>query len=186
MKPRQCLMLTILVVVPVLCAGLLLSGCKTTGDAKKDAGTVAESPRGGDNQSAAVQQKSAGSPQVRKEPVAAAGGSGQTRRVAEASPRATSRTQDSLSAGGGGLKAYATRLRQAAGRFFSTTLPAMNWNRIGTVLVGIVAMSVVYGLAFALARLRPRKRGGSRLRVVDRPAATPEVRSPAEPAYRAG
>jgi hypothetical protein len=151
MKLKRSLMITILMVVLAICTGILLSGCASIGDGK-DAGPKQESPPRIDNQSTSVAEASGSSPEVRKNPVVNTGGSGE-----KANLQTTS-----LNADKGTFEHNAAYLKQALDRILSTRLPEMNWNRIATVLVGLLMISMIYGLAFGLARLPARKRGADR------------------------
>jgi len=145
-------MITILMVVLAICTGILLSGCASIGDGK-DAGPEMESPQRIDKLNTAPKETSGSCPaEVPKEPVVNTGGSGEDPPVQEASLKAD---EDMF-------KHNAAYLKQALGRIFSTTLPEMNWNRIATVLAGILMISMIYGLAFWLGRLPHRGRGDSR------------------------
>jgi uncharacterized protein YceK len=165
MKLNQSQLITILMVVLAICTGILLSGCASIGDGK-DAGPKMESPQQIDKQSTAVEETSASSPEVRKEPVVNTGvntaGSGEKSYVQQAS----------LKGDEDGFEHTATYLMQALERILPATLPEMNWNRIATVLVGILVILMIYGLAFGLARLaRPQaERRPSRGRSTDRGA----------------
>jgi uncharacterized protein YceK len=151
MKLNRSLMITILMVVLAICTGILLSGCASIGDGK-DAGQEIESPRRIDNQTTALKETSGSSPEVRKEPVVNTGGSGEKPHVQEASLKADEDI----------FKHNATYLKQGLDRILATTLPEMNWNRISTVLAGILMISMIYGLAFGLGRLSLRRRGAGR------------------------
>jgi uncharacterized protein YceK len=151
MKLNRSLMMTILIVVLAICTGVLLSGCASTGDGK-DADPEMESPERIDTRSTAVEQTSASSPEVRTEPVVSTGGSNEAPHVQKAS----------LKADTDGFKYNAAYLKQALDRILPVTLPQMNWNRIATVLVGMLFILMIYGLAFGLARLPARRRGARR------------------------
>jgi len=151
MKLNQSLMITIFMVALAICTGILMSGCASVGDGK-DAGPELESPGRIDNQTTALKETSGSSPEVRKEPVVNTGGSVEKPHVQETSLK----TGEDMS------KHYASYLKQALDRILPTTLPEMNWNRITTVLAGILMLSMIYGLAFGLARLPLRRRGAGR------------------------
>ena len=151
MKLNRSLMITILMVVLAICTGILLSGCASTGDGK-DAGSEMESPRQIDNQTTALKETSGSNPEVRKEPVVNTGGSGEKPHVQAASLKADKDL----------FKHNAMYLKQALDRILPTTLAEMNWNRIATVLAGILVLSMIYALAFGLGRLPLRRRGAGR------------------------
>jgi uncharacterized protein YceK len=151
MKLNRYLIITILMVVLAICTGILLSGCASIGG-RKDAGPEMESTQRIDKQSTAVEETSGSNPEVRKEPVVNTGGSGEKPHVQEVS----------LKADEGRFELNASYLLQGLDRILPKTLTEMNWNRIGTALGGIVAMSLIYGLAFGLARLPLRRRGAGR------------------------
>ena len=151
MKLNRSLMITILMVALAICTGILMSGCASIGDGK-DAGPEMESPRRIDKLSTALKETSGSSPEVRKEPVVNTGGSVEKPQVQAAN----------LNAGEDMSMHYASYLKQALDRILPTTLPEMNWNRITTVLAGILMLSMIYGLAFGLARLPLRRRGAGR------------------------
>lgn len=151
MKLNRSLMITILTVVLAICTGILLSGCASIGDGK-NAGPEMESPRRIDKLSTALKETSGSSPEVRKEPVVNTGGSGEKLHVQAAN----------LNADEDMFKHNAMYLKQALDRILPTTLPEMNWNRITTVLAGILVISLIYGLAFGLGRLPLRRRGAGR------------------------
>ena len=172
MELNRSLMITILLVVLAICTGIVLSGCASIGKGKEDAGPAAESPQRIENQSTAVEETSGSSAEVRMEPVVYTGGSGGKTNV-----QAVSRNTDKDVFTDG-----ATSLKQALERILPTTLPEMNWNRIGTVLAGILFLSMIYGLAFGIGRLSARRRDAGRRRAVAKQGSTPEARS-LEPAY---
>jgi uncharacterized protein YceK len=151
MKLNRSLMITILMVVLAICTGILLSGCASI-DNGKDAGQEMESPQRIDNQTTALKETSGSSTEVRKEPVVNTGGSGDKPHVQAAN----------INADEDMFKYNAMYLKQALDRILSTSLPEMNWNRIATVLAGILFMSMIYGLAFGLGRLPARRRSAGR------------------------
>jgi hypothetical protein len=154
MKPNRFLTIRLLVVVLTIGAGILLGGCASIGDKKeagpegKQAGAEMESPRRIDKSGTAVKETSGSSPEVRKELVANKSRSGEKPRVQEASLKADENR----------FKHYTAYLKQGLDRIFPKTLPDIDWNGIVTALGGIVAMSLIYGLAFGLARLPHRRR----------------------------
>jgi uncharacterized protein YceK len=151
MKLNRSLMITILMIVLAICTGILLSGCASLRGGK-DAEPEMESPQRIDKQSTAVEETSGGSPEVRKGPVVSTGGSGEKPPAQKAS----------LKVDEDRIRINASYLLQGLDRILPETLPDINWNRIGTALGGILAMSLIYGLAFALARLPLRRRSAGR------------------------
>jgi uncharacterized protein YceK len=151
MKLNRSLMITILIVVLAICTGILLSGCASIGDGK-DAGPKQESSERSGKQSTSVAEASGSSPEVRKDPVVNTSGSGE---------KAHFQTVG-FNADKGMFEHNAAYLKRALDRIRSTTLPDLNWNRIATVLVGLLFISMIYGLAFGLARLPARRRGAVR------------------------
>jgi uncharacterized protein YceK len=151
MKVNRSLTLIVLLVVVAMCIGILLSGCASMGKGK-DAGPEAESSGQTGKQSAAAQQTSGISPEVRKEPVAYKGGS----------ERQEYGQGAGITAEKDGFKHYAASVKQALDRILPEKLTELNWNRIGTVLVGLLVLSMIYGLGFALGRLPARKKGAVR------------------------
>jgi len=151
MKLNRSLMIAILIVVLAICTGILLSGCASVGDGK-DAGPEMKSPRRIDKLSTALKETSGSSPEVRKEPVVNTGGSGEKPHAQAAN----------LNADEDMFKHNTTYLMQALDRILPETLLEMNWNRIATVLSGILVISMIYGLAFGLGRLPARRRGTGR------------------------
>ena len=149
MKLNRYLMITMVMVVLAICT--LLSGCASTGK-RKEAGAKQESSRQIDNQSTAVEEEIGSSPEVRKEPVVKTGVSGEKPQIQAAN----------LNAGNNIFKHNAMYLKQALDRILPTTLPELNWNRIATVLAGILVILMIYGLAFGLARLPLRGQGAGR------------------------
>jgi hypothetical protein len=152
MKLNRSLTVIVLLVVLAACTSVLISGCATTGDGK-DAEPETESLGQVDKQSTAAERTSGSNPEVKKQPVAYAGGSEQKQHVQDAS----------IPAEGVGYQQYAASVRQALDRILPEALSGLNWNRIITILVGLLMLSMIYGLAFALGRLPARRRGvGSR------------------------
>jgi hypothetical protein len=149
MKGNRYRTIAVTIVVLALCTGLILGGCASTGKGKE---VVSEegSPQQATGQTTAAGQTSGSNGQVRTETVAFTGGA-----AGNASVPGTGET-----AGQRGVQRFATSLVQGVERLFSRELPELNWNRIGTILGGIVALSLVYGLAFGLARL-PMRGGGA-------------------------
>lgn len=154
MKLNRSLMITVPLVVLAICTGILLSSCASIGDGK-DAGPEEESPQRIDNQTTALKESSGSSSEVRKDPVVnTVNTSGSVEK-----PHAQ---EASLNADKGVFKNNAMYLKQALDRIFPGTLPELNWNRIGTVLAGLLVISMIYGLAFGLGRLPLRRRGVGR------------------------
>ena len=155
MKLKLSLTATILTVAVAAGACVFLYGCASTGDATGAAETGETSPgtRVTEEQGSPGEQSSQSNPEARQETAAAAAGSDQIRHVREPGPDAE---QDRS-------RPFAASLSQAVARILPGTLPDLDWNRIATILVGILMMASIYGLAFALARLPGRRRGsGSR------------------------
>jgi len=182
MKRNRSFLITILTVVLAMCSGILLNGCASTGGgtdaelemqspgttgAGTDAGLKTETPRtaGGpeasgleaqaspriDTVTSVLKDTSAGSSAVRKQPVVHAGGSG----VSGQEPQAQS----------AGLKADENRLehlamffQQRLERILPKALQDADWNQIASVLGGLVVVSLIWALAFWLARLPRRRR----------------------------
>ncbi|UCF97610.1 MAG: hypothetical protein JSV89_20925 [Spirochaetaceae bacterium] len=151
MKLNRFIMIAILTVVLAICTGILLSGCASIGDGK-DAEPKQETSRQIDNRSTAPTQASGSNPAVQKKPVVYTGGSGEKPHVQAANPSADKEK----------FMLNATYLKQALDRILPATLPEMNWNRVATVLAGILVISMIYGLAFGLGRLPARRRGAGR------------------------
>jgi len=158
MEPKRSLMVSVLVVVVAIWAGMLLGGCASTGD-PKDAGLGIQSPPPVDEATTAhtdtsgsqpEAQRSAGIPEAPKQPVVKTGSSAEAPHVEEANP-GTDETR---------FGQLAANLGPALQRILPEALRGMNWNRIVTVLGGLVAMALVWGLALWLARL-PRRRYGA-------------------------
>jgi len=151
MKLNRSLMITILMVVLAICAGILLNGCASIGDGK-NAGEKPAASRRIENENAAVVETSESSAEVREEPIVNTGVSEKEAFVQEVSLKADETR----------LQHSAASLKEAIDHLLSTKLPEANWNRIATVLVGILIMSMIYGLAFALGRLPLRGQGAGR------------------------
>ena len=148
MKPNRPLMIAILTVVVAVGTCILLNGCASTGDGKTTE-PKEESSQQIDKQGSVVEEVSKSSSEARQEPVATTGSSGEKQHGQE-----LGRTADEDL-----LRSFAASLSQALDRILPGTLSEMNWNRIATILVGILMMAMVYGLAFVLARWPLRKRG---------------------------
>jgi hypothetical protein len=159
MKLNSAPVIGILMVVLAICGGALLSGCASTGGTK-EAGTDAESPQTPENRSAALKQTSGSGSEVRKVPAISTGGS--------------------LKSDQDGFEPIATSLKQGTDRKLTKTQTGTHWNAEVIAVVGILAMSLLYWLAFRLAR-RPLRRQGASLR---RGGVQTGDRSPREPAYR--
>jgi uncharacterized protein YceK len=145
MKLNRFLKIVILMVVLVICTGILLSGCASTGD-KKDAGPEAKSPRRGDKRSE-EQESTGSSPEVQTVPVVGKGGSGEKPHFQEASLK----TDEDRA------RHNAASLKQGLDRILPATLLGTEWNGEVTAVLGILAMALIYGISFKLAR-RPRRR----------------------------
>ena len=155
MEPKRSLMVTVLVVVVAIWTGILLGGCASTGD-PKDAGLGMQSPPPVDEATIAHKetsgslpevQRSGSIPEVPQQPVVKTGSSGERLHVEEANPRTDENRFGQLAA----------NLGPTLQRILPEALRGLDWNRIVTVLGGIVAMALVWGLALWLARL-PRRR----------------------------
>jgi|GEM_PF-3410131 len=152
MKPKRSLLIAILAVAVAVGTCILLNGCASVGDAKDDA-PKEESSQRTDEQASAVEEASQSSSEARQKPVATTAGSGGEQPDQELGSTA----EEDL------FRSFAASLSQALDRILPGTLSKMNWNRIATVLVGLLMMAMIYGLAFALARLPLRGRAaGSR------------------------
>jgi hypothetical protein len=134
--------------VLVIWTGVLLSGCASLGDGK-NAGSETESQGQTDNPGTPLETTSGNNPETRTEPVVNTGGSGEQQPVQAAN----------LNANKDMFKYNAMYLKQALDRILPTTLSEMNWDRITTVLAGLLVISMIYGLAFGLGRLPLRRRG---------------------------
>jgi len=134
-------------VVLAIFIGFLLCSCATTGDGKV-AEPDTEAPGQGENQSAAVAEASSGNPEASEEPVVETAGSGEQSQVAKAG----------LDSGEDPVRQSAAYILQALERILPGKMPELNWNRIATVVVGLLFMAMIYGLAFALGRLPARRR----------------------------
>lgn len=153
MKLNRSLRNTYLTVVLAVCAGILLSGCASIGNGKEAGPNQESSPRI-DKQGTSVTEVSGSSSEARKDPVVNTGGSGEKAPVQTAG----------LTTDKGIIEQNTAFLKQALDRIRSTKLPDLNWNRIATVVVGLLMMLMIYGLAFGLARLPARRRGAGRHR----------------------
>jgi uncharacterized protein YceK len=153
MKPKRSITTTILLVVLAICVSILLSGCASTGK-RKDTEPVTKSSEETGKQGVAAEQSSGVSPEATKEPVAyrGTGAANQAKRVQDAGARP----------GKEGLKQYAASLRQALDGILPEKLSELDWNRITTILVGLLILFTIYGLAFALGRLPARKQRAGR------------------------
>jgi hypothetical protein len=156
MKLNRTRTIAVLIVVLGICTGILLSGCATIGEGK-DAESGTESSKQIDKGSSSVEETGAGSPEVRKTPVAHTNSAGGKQHVQVANQP----TDKDM------FKQNAMYLKQALDRILPETLSEMNWNRIATVFTGILLIAMIYGLAFGLGRLSHRRRSISRRGMVD-------------------
>jgi hypothetical protein len=147
MKPNHSRILTVPIIVVALFTVLLLCSCATTGEGK-DAEADAEAPGQTENQGTAAAQSSESGPEANNQPVAYTGGVEQKQGVQEAG-RADEKA---------GLQLYAASVKQALERVLSGKLTELDWNRIATVVVGLLFMAAIYGLAFVLGRLPALRR----------------------------
>jgi hypothetical protein len=154
MKLKQSLTFTALMIVLATCTIILFSGCASMGKGK-DTEPDTETAGQIDKQSTAAEQTGGRSPEVEKQPVAYTGGSAQKQHVQDAGIKAE---ED-------GFQQYAASIKQALDRILPGTLSELNWNRIATILVGLLMLFMIYGLAFTLGRLPARKRGAASPRV---------------------
>ena len=149
MNPNRFRIVTIPMVVLAIFVGGLLCSCATTGEGKAaEPDTETEAPGQTENQSAAADQSSESSPVVKTEPVAYTGGSAQKQSAQEVGPTGEEE----------GFQQYTASVKQALERILSGKISEWNWNRIATVVVGLLFMAMIYGLAFALGRLPARRR----------------------------
>jgi hypothetical protein len=153
MKLKRSITTTVLLVVLAICVSILLNGCASTGKGKNSEPVTRSSAETG-KQSVAAEQSSGISPEVAKEPVAyrGTGPINQSKHVQDAG----------LKPGKEGFKQYAASLRQALYGILPEKLSELNWNRITTILVGLLILFTIYGLAFALGRLPARKQRAGR------------------------
>lgn len=167
MKTTRSLLIPFLILALVACIGMLVSGCASTGGGK-DGEPEAESPRRGDERSASLDRKSAAEPDPRPavrpesrplastQPAAGAGGSGGTGVAQQAA--AAGAGESTVEADRGVFRRLAASIKGAlVDRFGSTAFPDMDWDRVGTVSVGVIFLLLIWGLAFWLAR-RPSRR----------------------------
>lgn len=145
MKLSRSLPLRILLFV--VCTGLLLSGCASTGKGKED-GAEPESEQQAAEQEAAVQESGESTTEAGPQTVAGTRGSGENPQGRTAGAAA----EDAR------FQQYAASVKQALDRILPEQLAEWNWRRISTVVVGLLMMSMIYGTAFALGRL-PLRRG---------------------------
>jgi hypothetical protein len=147
MKTNRPLTIKIATVALALLTGFILIGCASIGEGKADA-QEEESSQQIDEQESAVAESNGSSAEAGQEIAVSAGISGDESQVQEARHKA----------GESWFQPLTASLAQALGRIFPNTLSGMNWNRIATVLVGLLIMSMIYGLAFAIGRLPLRRR----------------------------
>jgi len=139
-----------------VCAVILLGGCASTGGGK-DAGREPEAPSQVEQPRAARSAAGPSSLEARKPPVAAAV-SGQKPPAGKAVPKAAAgKAQQPAASAEGGV-----------GRWLADALRNIRWNRVVSVVGGLLAMALIWGLAFWLARLPRRRR-----EVVRRPRSRP-------------
>lgn len=167
MKRNRSFLITILTVVLAMCSGILLNGCASTGGGK-DAELEMQSPgtTGGgteasgleaqaspriDTVTSVVKDTSMGSSPVRKQPVVHTGGSG----LSGQEPQAQSA---GLKADENRLEHLAMYFQQRLERILPKALQDADWNQIASVLGGLVVVSLIWALAFWLARLPRRRR----------------------------
>lgn len=147
MNPNKSRIVTIPLVVLAIFIVLLLCSCATTGDGKA-AEPETEASGQSENQSTAAEQSSGGSPAVEKQPAAYTGVSEQKQGVQEVG----------VTGEENGFQQYTASVKQALERILSGKITELNWNRIATVVVGLLFMALIYGLAFAIGRLPARRR----------------------------
>lgn len=151
MKQNRSVMITILVIVLVICTGILLNGCASTGGGK-DAEPKQEPAGRSDNRNTAATEASGSSPEVQKVHAVNTGVSGEKPPVQAAN----------IDAGKDRFKDYAAYLGEVLERILPGSLSDMNWNRIATILTGMLMIFMIYGLAFGLGRLPLRRQGAGR------------------------
>jgi hypothetical protein len=140
-------MVTVLMILLALGTGILLSGCASI-NKRKDAEPETESPGQVEQQSATGEEARGSSPEVLGEPVVYTGSSGVKPYI----------QSDSRNTDEGSSTHNSAYLLNALDRILHGRLPELNWNRIFTILGGVLVMSMIYGLAFALGRLPARRR----------------------------
>ena len=151
MKHNRSKIATILVIVLVICTGILLNGCASTGGGK-NAESKQEPTVRSDSENTAATEASGSSPEVQKVHVVNTGFSGEKPPVQAAD----------IDSGKDRFKDYSAYLGEVLERILPASLPDINWNRIATVLTGMLMISMIYGLAFGLARLPLRRQGAGR------------------------
>jgi hypothetical protein len=173
MKQNRIGLAFIPMVVLAVYAGILVGGCASTGQAKQ-AGSEVGSLRPIDEPSTAPEVTSGSSPEKHEEPVVNTVGSGEKPQAQKAI----------LKGDADRSKKDTVPVRKGADRVLFGRLSNLNWDRIVPVLGGIAVMSLIWGLAFWLARMPLRRRRAGLRRVVHRPRSVPEIRPSSESAYR--
>jgi uncharacterized protein YceK len=152
MKLKRSGAIAIFALVLAICTGILLNGCASTGG-RKEAGPKQQSSQRSDNQTTAAKQTGGSGAVSQQAQAVKASFSGGSRRASAAN----------VETGNGLLSHYATNLKQGLQRIFPGALPEINWDKVATVLAGIVVISLIYGLGFGIGRLPARRRGAGRL-----------------------
>jgi hypothetical protein len=151
MKQNRSKVTTILVIVLVICTGILLNGCASTGGGKN--AEPKQEPTGrSDNRNTVATEASGSSPEVQEVHVVNTGVSGEKPPVQAAN----------IDSGKDRFKDYAAYLGEVLERILPASLPDINWNRIATVLTGMLMILMIYGLAFGLGRLPLRRQDTGR------------------------
>jgi hypothetical protein len=154
MKLNRSLLKAIVVVALAVCTWIFMGSCASMGD-KKEAAAEKEVQEQSEEQAAETEATGAGVSEVQHKPGSSTGASEQKSGV----PTKTA------SAKGGLFKNSAASIKEALNSIIPGTLPELNWNRVATIVGGLLSMALIYGLAFTLARL-PARRGGATSRKV--------------------
>jgi len=147
MKPNRSRITIISMAVLALFAGFLLCSCATTGEGK-EAEPGGESPGQVEKQDTAVGGTGGSSADTSAGSVATTKGSGGNLSVQTSSPGDGEST----------IRNSAAYLLQTLERILPEKMTELNWNRIATVVVGLLFMGAIYGLALAIGRLPARRR----------------------------
>jgi hypothetical protein len=157
-------MINVTMLALALCAGICLIGCASI-DKRKDADPETETSGKVEQQRTAGNETSGSSPEVQQTPAAYTGGSGDRAIVSGTGTN----TGEAI------FPRVAASLFETLDRIVPGTLSELNWNRIATVVVGLLFIAMIYGLAFALGRLPARRRAAASRRAAAGRGGTPRT-----------
>jgi hypothetical protein len=174
---RRSVMIAVLTVLVAASTAILVMGCASL-DEKKDAAAGAESGQESSQTTAAV--SGAGGSKAKALPVASTAGSPRNATAQQGGSKASGAASSRGKAGGdAGSTPRTPLLKNGVAGLLPKGLLEIDWDRAVPVVGGIIVLSLVWGGAFALARLPGRRRLAARRRSELRAEPVEGTRGPA-------